>query len=625
MKNNITKIVAAVCIVFMMVGFAGAYAKDNAEVSQLYQKYGYNEAFEYNATTIGFAMRTTVPLISTTVRGTVEYQPVVFDEEGFLETFQSLRYEYGVETEEQERTLISLLLEDLKTNTARYLSYGSEKTVEAENGVTGSGVVLSEDGYIATNSHVVSPDDETKALIYFMAIQEGVVDDLAAIIADIEEYGVEFTDEETESLYNLVVQASAERMDVADEEISWEVYFPTSDGKTGVEDAVVYEATVEAEGTQYDMDGNTQDAAIIKIDADNLVALRLSEDYPDLNESIVSAGFPGKADVIFKEGGSTESTLSIFSSVGTVSRLVPFKGTEYQSIGIDSTISGGSSGGPSVDMRLNVEGLNTFGVTDDMRFAYMVPAAFVRDLAEGIKLEQGDVTKTFLTGLQLLQNNYGPAALECFKSVEKSRPDTPYIAEMIKKAENAPGNKYPGQGEDGKSDNGFLAFLKKNWIFIVGGAIVLIAIVIIVIVCVKKKKKKAVKTKEDYAAGSEVPMYANDENVYDVPHNVQKDGYNNNRPPAVNKEYEAFVPTVTQNDGTYNMGQTTGAAVGYQPSAPAAEATVIQEKSVDASLAEKPGLRSTMRKPKEGALEGRTDENIKPVADEAFSPAKDLE
>ena len=158
------------------------------------------------------------------------------------------------------------------------------------------------------------------------------------------------------------------------------------------------------------------------------------------------------------------------------------------------------------------------------------------------------------------------------------------------------------------------------------------------------KKKKTVKTKAGYGSDAEkVPTYV-DEELYKVqgdsyaqtdnpaesygnigyttemPPAIKDNGYNNNQPPAVNMGYD--VPSGTRNDV---MGQPPAANAGYEPPVSPVAATMPYEQPVAAPVTEKPGLRSTMRKPKEDASEYGTDEKPKPVADEAFSPAKDLE
>lgn len=611
MKKRIIRMSSVLCVVFMLFSFVTVYADKGENGQKLYEKYGYNEKFEYNATSVGFALRSAVPMVETILRGTVEYQPVVFDEQKFIATFEELYEKYGIETEEEKRNLIALLLEDLQKNTLNYLSYGSKKRTEAEGGGSGSGIVISEDGYVATNSHVVTFTDEEKKIAFLGGLQKEIVDDVAKIVEAIGEYNVSFSEDETYDLYEVILMDAADKMKIIDEEICWNVYFPSADGKTSVEDAVVYEAEVVKEGTQYDLDGFTEDAAILKIDAKNLVALKFSEDYPDLNEPIISAGFPGDADDIFVKQGSTESVLSIFSSAGTVSRLAPVEGSSYQAIGLNTTISNGSSGGPSVDMQLNIEGLNTYGDAEDKRFAYMVPAAFLNDLTKGIELKQGDVTKTFLTGIQLLQNNYGPAALECFKSVASRQPDTPYIDEMIKKAENAPKNEYKISGVD--DGNAFVDFLEENWIFIAGGAFVLIVLVLAVVLIVKRRKKKASKQCESERIDG-MPTYANVGQSYEGVRGRVQSGSTNANP--------------SDRSYTAPMQVTPEISVPKQVSGNSAENYVSPMTPTNAEItgekvaSERPVLRSTMPKPK---MDDASAEMGKAHANEAFSRASDLD
>ena len=477
------RLFAFILAMLITVSIPTAYA------TPMYETYEYKENYEYKDEYIAYALKTTVPKIFLNCTAELEYSPVQFDVDLVMEQFIQLYEAYYPQYSEEE--IAQALYEHVCNNLSVYLSYGRRKRVETEGSFTGSGVVISDDGYIATNSHVVSLDDSTREMLYISALESGVMEDLENLITDIESYNISLTEEQVEQIYILIMQDAIEQAEIIDEETELVVCFPTADGDTNLDSAVTYKAEVVAEGTAEGVDGLTQDTAIIKIDAENLVALKLSESYPELNSKITSGGFPGASDAIFLEAESLESVLSITVGTGQVSRIVPIEGHDYQAIEINTNISGGNSGGPSVDPNLEIEGLNTYGNGADMRYAYMISAEYVKDLSDDFDIEQGEASMTFLLGLQMLQDGYGKAALECFEAVQDMNPDTPYIEQMIELAENAP--------QEVPSDGGFQVNI---WLIVIIGGILIVTagIIVTIILVVKSSRKKKAKTNPGYEA-----------------------------------------------------------------------------------------------------------------------------
>ena len=478
--KHIKRISALVLAMLMFFTCSIAFA------TPLYEKYEYKENYQYQDEFIAYALKATVPMIFLNCSATLRYAPIEFDVDLVMEHFEILYNEYHTQYSQEE--IAQALYEHVCNNLSDYLSYGNLKTVDTEGSFTGSGVVISDNGYIATNSHVVTLEDEGKELLYMSALDSGVKDDLENLLNDVQRYDIDLTEEQVEEIYMLIMEDAIKQASIVDEDTELLVCFPTADGNTKLEDCVSYKARVVAEGTAEGVEGLTQDTAIIKIDAENLVALRLSETYPELNSPITSGGFPGASDEIFREVDSFDSVLSITVGSGQISRIVPIDGQHYKAIGINTNISGGNSGGPSVDKSLEIEGLNTYGNATDMRYAYMVSAEYVRKLADEFDIEQGEASKTFLLGLQLLQDGHGKAALECFEAVQNMNNDTPYIETMISVAKEAP-QTVPEEASSG---------ISLTVILIIAGCVVFVAAsVVTILLIVKSKKKKKLPLSDD--------------------------------------------------------------------------------------------------------------------------------
>jgi len=456
-----------------------AYGKDE----KLYEEYGFQENFEYNDVMIGHALKSTVAKIFLHYNATISYAPISFDDEALVEDYIELYEMYYGSYSEQE--IIEAFMQYAQENIGNYITYAGKKTVDTNASWTGSGVVISEDGYIATNAHVATVNEESRMQLYLNGLQGEALEDLRKALETMSAYGIVMTDAEIETLYYIILEDAAMRAEAIEEDIKLEVCFPDAEGNTDFDSGKVYEAELVAEGTQDGIDGLTQDTAILKVDAENLVALKLSDSLPETNSTIVSAGFPGASDEVFQSSGSEASVFSVTVGTGKVARIVPIDNSDYKAIEVDTKISGGNSGGPSVDTGLNIEGLNTYVHGGDARYAYMVSAEYVKTLADDFDLIYDEATMTFLTGLQMLQQNYGDAAEECFERVKDLQEDTPYIEHLIKTAQEAP---------DGKPKSAIENFIVSNlvWIICVGaGVVIVIVVVIIIIVKSKKKKRKA--------------------------------------------------------------------------------------------------------------------------------------
>lgn len=480
MNLHLKKITALLCIFFLLFTNYSVLAKKDD--TPLYEIYPYAEDYEYGDEILPHALKAAVPKIFLKLNATLSHDSVEFNKSQLNEDLDYIYSEYSAIPEDE---LNAMILKYLHDNVTSYIIFGAKKRTDIEAAAEGSGVVVSEDGYIATNAHVINMDEETKKELYASKITEVVLDDMVEIFTYLEGLGVTFTDDEKNDLFYEIVGAVALRTSVVDEETALEVYFPNAKGETNPASATIYEADVieEGESSGVTVEGLTQDTAIIKIDAENLVALKLSETYPELNSTLISAGYPVASDYVFRMSGSDEATLSVTVGNGTVSRHVPISGSKYQAIEVNLTISGGNSGGPSVDKHLHIEGLNTYINAQDNRYAYMIPAEYVSVLLEDHSPSQGEVSKTFLLGLQMLQQGYGETATECFERVEELQPDTPYIKKIIEIAKAAPKEAYPVNGASN------FPIPIHIIIIIAVSLVVVIGIIILIVVLVKKSKK----------------------------------------------------------------------------------------------------------------------------------------
>ena len=84
----------------------------------------------------------------------ISYAPISFDEDALVDDYIILYERYQSQYTEEE--FVEAFIAYAQQNLDDYITYAGKKTVDTSASWTGSGVVISEDGYIATNAINIS-------------------------------------------------------------------------------------------------------------------------------------------------------------------------------------------------------------------------------------------------------------------------------------------------------------------------------------------------------------------------------------------------------------------------------------------------------------------------------------
>lgn len=309
----------------------------------------------------------------------------------------------------------------------------------------GSGFIVSENGYILTNAHVVAPFEDLEFIELFHPVF-------------VDMYGLESFDDA------VVKEYLEDHLRVLGKETERAmVRVPSHSPSMGVY-GKMYPVDIKRVGAPFP--GN--DLAVVKIDADNLPALELgTTTHLSPGNRVVVIGFPKATEI----GGAFEATVTsgIISAVKETSE-------DERIIQMDAATETGNSGGPVLDSSGKVVGVDVASWKFKQGFNYFVPAEAAREfLSDAFVLpEQGVVKKVYERALVHFWNGRYENAIDDFRAVQDIYPDHPYAPVYLTRARLALEQEEPGDYS--------VIFLS------VGAALVLLVIVLFLVILYERHR-----------------------------------------------------------------------------------------------------------------------------------------
>ncbi len=270
----------------------------------------------------------------------------------------------------------------------------SEKEVLVDEYFTGSSFVFQENGYLATNAHVVSINTLKQQMISEKA--------LAALY----ENALELTDDEMnnlleeerggflDSVFQFILSRSA-----FDLNRDVRILNPKRESRTVVESLNEgQKAEVLVESPTFLSGGS--DVALLKVDAVPAPALGFSQQEVAVGERVYIAGYPSTAELSDRSSGEVTFTSGVVSAIRTTADGKKV----YQT---DAKISQGSSGGPVLNEQGHVIGIITYQTDtmerasgDNFAFAQAIESVSEIALAARIEPQEGVFAQSFRRGFQ---------------------------------------------------------------------------------------------------------------------------------------------------------------------------------------------------------------------------------
>ncbi len=298
-------------------------------------------------------------------------------------------------------------------------SEGNNKTIAVDEYMTGSGFIVSQDGYVLTNSHVaLDRDAKLKAIIGVAT--EKISETPSANLRSGSEGEME-NKEYVDKIKDYLIENS---------EFNFRkelVVLNPSSSKNGVAELIKegFPAKIISANENFSKDGF--DVALIKIDQVNLPALPFADTSSvQGGQTIGIFGFPTTAEL--NDNNLLEATFT----QGVISAIKDSDNLSFKIIQTDAKISEGSSGSPLINSNGKVIGMVTYQTQRDRKdegdnFAFAIPINVVQEGIQkfdisggGLKFDLGQYNNQFKSGINLFRDLKCKESLSILNTVKSA-------------------------------------------------------------------------------------------------------------------------------------------------------------------------------------------------------------
>jgi serine protease Do len=416
-------------------------------------------------------------MIQAKYTGTVSAIQPVTDVEAVKVLGQQIRQQLIDERRSEDEFWNVFLMTYCKT-IDQYLMKGTE-TISRDLDITmmGSGFIVTPDGYVITNAHVVDENDEQTKQGFAEQAFQGI---LEKDIADVEQtMGRKMTEEESKAVIDANSWYFSKTLEVGDIKKEFSVVLGITGDKGKIVPQVI-PVTIVTQGSPIP----GKDVAILKLSEKHIYpTIRIGDDKAmRVGDQVYVLGYPAVAtfNPLLSEETVSEATLTR----GLVSAKKNMK-DGWEVLQIDAAITHGNSGGPVMNDKGEVIGLATFVSVDEQRkqevqgMNFLVPSTIVNEFIAKAKIkpEMSDISLAYEEAMDLFDKSRFKKALVKFRRVKDMNGSFPFIDTYIADTQR---NIDKGLDKEPKD--------MKMYYFIGGGVL----LVILALVFLLKRKKKAV-------------------------------------------------------------------------------------------------------------------------------------
>jgi serine protease Do len=416
-------------------------------------------------------------MIQATFKGTVTAIQPVFDDEALANLARQVKQQLEDEGRFTKDLFWNTYILTFCKSIDQYMMKGT-KSVSKDLNTTmvGSGFIITPDGYVVTNAHVVDENDEsTKQSFAQQAFQEILEKDAKEIEGSM---GRKLTEEEGKALTDANSWYFSQTMEVSDINTEFSIVF----GITGAKGKIVPMVIPAKLVTKGDPIPG-KDVAILKLQGKHTYpTIRIGDDKSmRVGDQIYVLGYPAVAT--FHPLISEESVSEASLTRGLVSAKKNMK-DGWEVLQIDAAITHGNSGGPVMNEQGEVIGLATFGSIDYQRNAevqgmnFIVPATILEEFIEKGKIypKMSNISMVYEEAMDMYDDGRYKKALEKFDEVKDMNKSFPFIDQYLA---NTKRNIDKGLDKEPKD---------MTMYYYIGGGVVVLALILFFLL---RKKKKA--------------------------------------------------------------------------------------------------------------------------------------
>lgn len=318
----------------------------------------------------------------------------------------------------------------------------------------GSGFVISPQGYIVTNAHVATPnEDELRHQLSSTGLKDWIDHDVKDFLSGLSAQGWPTTPDLTAKVTQAYTSFDTKYLQIT--KLDKAFFVEVGASIPGVE---VGAKSITAEVSAAGREIPGKDVAILKVERTDMPTVPLGDDSQvQPGDRVYVLGYPYPAT--FHPVLSNESQIEPTMTTGTVSAKKTMPGG-FSVLQIDASITHGNSGGPVFDSTGRVIGIATFGTLDDngnqvQGFNFAIPISVAQEFIgkAGAHPTEGLVSQKFNDAVDLYDRHWYADALTEFQQVNSLSPGHPYVQEYITNSETA-----IAQGRD-RSNEKYLPFL----------------------------------------------------------------------------------------------------------------------------------------------------------------------
>jgi S1-C subfamily serine protease len=389
--------------------------------------------------------------------------------------------------------IFAAMILELSKNPLQYLVPTGQNDPDVKNplGVKsqGSGFIITPDGYIVTNEHVVAETGEVTDLFVNTLLTQLLNADVSRMQASMNKGNLTFTDEEQKE-YKLAMAAYYTKyatLDVQPRSVSVQIGIAIP-GLPTIAKGVPADVRKDGEVTPG------KDVAVLKIEQPNQPTVPVGDDTKlEVGDKVYVIGFPAAAD---EAGTSNPAGVEPTFTSGDISARKTMAGG-WQALQTDADITQGNSGGPAFNEQGQVIGIATFGIPTSTAAGinFLVPMSIADQYLNelNIKPQESELSKQYIQALSDFHAGKCSTALKEFEQIKELNPGFPDVQNYI--------DQTAGDNAACKPVTTF-----PMMYVIIGGVAVILVIIVAVFALTKKKPAPAMAGAG--AASMQMPMGA---------------------------------------------------------------------------------------------------------------------